>query len=202
MDLGGLLGDMARFAVLGGEFSFVVWCLVTGVLLMVGALFVAVARAVVDPIAVVVAVRPGRVLVWMGITVVVAPLLVGLLFATWVAAPLAIVFLFALLLAAGLGIIATALVVGDRALRALGAPHPELASVSVGILVFRLLRLVPLVGPPAWALVVWFSTAAVCAVAFELSLSWHRRRLPDAAQFEGEGPIEWHDQQHDRPSGH
>lgn len=191
--MGQLAHDMALFAV-GRlyEFSLLSWLGMTVLLALIGPVMAAVAQPVLDPVAVVVALRPGRAVAWMLLSTVLLPTVLLGLVLTWVGVPLAVIVLFGAAMLGGVGYLAVALIWGDRLVRAVGASAAPWASMLVGVVALRLLRLIPFVGAGIHSLVVWIGFGAAVAVSWDVARSWHRRRLPDNVQFANEDLIEWH----------
>jgi hypothetical protein len=77
--------------------------------------------------------------------------------------------------------------------------NPAVAA-PIGVFVLRLPRLLPYVGALLESLIDWFAFAAACAVLWDLSVSWYRRRMDDDEQFDNSQLIEW-DEQGPRPPG-
>lgn len=189
-----LLHDVLRLMLgIGIDFHPLVWALVTLLLLVVGPLVVTVSPKVIDPAAVLMATQPNRVAAWVGGSLVATFAAILFLAVTIVGAPAAVLIPIWVLLATLAGFFAFARLVGDRALRAMSvaAPAPW-AATTVGIVLFRIVRLVPVLGAPAFSIICWIGYAAVCALAWDRARSWHRRRMPDAEQFAGETLVEWY----------
>jgi hypothetical protein len=185
-----LFVDLAQVALGLTPFSWLVWAYVTILLLVVGPVFVQVAPRLVDPPARLLATDPLRVAVWMPLSLLAAFLATVLLFITIFGAMLAPIGAIALL---GAGYLGIARLLGERLLTPLGpaSAQPWLAALA-GIVVLRLVRLVPYVGAPAQALVGWVAFAAATCVAVRAGRQWWRRRLPDRVQFRGETLVEWY----------
>lgn len=177
---------------IGFEFSVAAWAGMSALLLVAAPIVVRVSAPLIEPIAVDMAVHPARVARWMLLGPVGAALVTVMLVATIVGAPLAIIFLFAAVLAGGAGYVALCLVAGHQLMRMSGHQLPDWQSVIVGVLIARLVRLLPLVGGPLHGIIVWAGFAAAAALSWDAALSWHRRRLPDRMQFPDEEIIEWH----------
>jgi hypothetical protein len=189
-----LLQDVLRLMLgIGVDFHPLVWALVTLLLLLVGPLLVTVSPRVIDPAAVLMATQPNRVAAWVGGSLAATFGVVLFLAITIVGAPAAFLVPVWVLLATLAGLFAFAQLAGDRALRAMSvAAPPPWAAAAVGLILFRLVRLVPLIGAPAFSIICWIGYAAVCALAWDRARSWHRRRMPDAQQFAGETLVEWY----------
>lgn len=172
-------------------FSFSVWAGVTAVLLLAGTMLAAAVPQVLDPIAVEVALRPRRVALWAPITLVVLPAATVALVLTIIGAPLAILLLFGALVGGALGYLGAGLILGDRVLTRAGYVAPPWLACIVGVLLLRLVRLVPVIGGALHLIVALFALAAAAVIARDLAWSWHLRRLPDDVQFRDEGIIEW-----------
>ena len=187
-----LLRELGEFALgLSGDLSLTVWLLITLVVVLTGTILSVVARPVIDPVAVIVALEPGAAAVWMFVSAAAVPLLTMLLVYSLVGIPLAVLGVLAVALGAGLGYLAVAIVLGDRLTRAVGRPLHPAAAMLVGIALLRLVRLVPFVGAPIHSLAAWFGFGAVSLLSWRLLVSFHRRRMPDNEQFAGEQLIEW-----------
>lgn len=198
--MGQLLRDMLAVAT-GAEwgFSWTVWAGISGLAIVGGLVCATVGQRMLDPVVVLVALRPGRVARWMALVAVASPGAFALLVFSFVGIPLAVLGFFGGLLATGLGYLAIAAVAGDRLARLAGSHPPPWVAMLIGIALLRLLRLVPLhVGAALHTAVIWAAYAAACAAALDLAWSWHRRRMPDHEQFAGEQLIEWHPPGHDQ----
>ena len=199
--MGALFSDVASIA-LGTEFTFswIAWAYFTVLVMVVGSVMAVVAGRVLDPMAALAGGRPLRVVKWMVPALIGSMLLVAVSFLTVIFAGIAVVLAFGLLVLGLFGYLALGLVVGDVAVRLLrggmpltdeGSPPPWLAAL-VGLLLIRLLRIVPFLGGFLHGMAVWFAFTAAFVVAWDVALSWHRRRLPDHIQFEGETLVEWY----------
>lgn len=190
--MGALIRDVLGFAL--GQlvpFSWVAWLLLTLLLAGIGAALVGAVPRLFEPIAVEVALRPGRIAWWLIISALGVPLLLAFLILTIVGAPFSVVIAFALLLGGVIGYLSVAYLAGDRISRALGRELPGWQAVVVGVLAFRIIRLIPIIGAPAHSMIAWVAFAATCAIGWDLVRSWWRRRLPDNVQFRDEDIIEW-----------
>lgn len=172
-------------------FHFGLWLLVTGGMLVTGIGLALLARNMIDPIAVEIALRPGRVLIWIPLGSILLPLVLAAFVVTVVGAAVSTIIIALLPALTIMGYIAVCFVMGDRLGRAFDMPLVAWAATAVGVIVIRAIRLIPYIGGPIHGMFVYFGFAAVCAVAFDISLSWYRRRMPDHEQFEGEQLIEW-----------
>ncbi|MCW2955552.1 MAG: hypothetical protein JWO69_421, partial [Thermoleophilia bacterium] len=191
--MGSLVQDVFRIA-LGYRvgFSLPFWAFVTGMLLMVGPLIVQVGPRFVDPPARFIAARPDRVGLWMPLSLVATLATVFFLFVTVLAAPLAIFVPIVAIFVGGIGYLATARLVGERLFAKVGVVVAPGVAALIGIILFRLVRLVPYVGAAAHTFIAWVGYAAMCAIIWAGAMSWYRRRMPDARQFEGETLVEWY----------
>lgn len=185
-----LFVDMGRVALGLTEFSFFLWAYVSAILLLVGPVFVQVSPQVIDPPARLLATDPVRVTIWMPISVIGLFLVTLFLLITIFGAMLMPILAILVGLA---GYLAVGRLLGEQLGRAAGLAEvaPWLAAF-VGILVLRLVRLVPYVGAPAHSLVAWVGFAAASCTTVAMAWSWYRRRLPDEQQFRGETLIEWY----------
>lgn len=181
---------LGRIALGLTPFSLLLWGYVTVLLLVVGPVFTQVAPKVVDPPARLMATDPVRVTLWMPLSFMV---LVGGTVALLITIFGALLMPLVAILVGIAGYLAFARLLGERVAGAAGmqAPAPWLASV-VGIVLLRLLRLVPVVGAAAHSLVAWVGFAAATCIVVGAAWSWHRRRMPDRVQFRGETLIEWY----------
>ena len=188
--IGELAADVGRIALGMTAFSFVAWAYVTVLLLIVGPVFVQVAPKVVDPPARLIATDPVRVVIWMPLSVLGVIALTGLLLITILGGLLMPIAAILLGLA---GYLAVARLLGELAGRWFGAREvaPWLAAL-IGIIVLRIVRLVPFIGAPAHSLIAWVGLAAATCAFVRAAWAWHRRRLPDAKQFRGETLVEWY----------
>lgn len=187
-----LAHQILTFALGWTGFSVTIWLMFTGLLLLGGAVLTAVAAPVIDPIAVELVVRPGRVQRWLPISLLGSILLFMLLIVTIVGSPLAVIFAFACGIGAFLGYIALSLVVGNRIATRFGWKLSPWQLTMVGIILIRLVRLIPYAGGVLSLVWLWIAYAAMCAVAWDHIWSWHKRRLPDDVQFKDESNlIEW-----------
>lgn len=190
-----LLKDVLNLMLgIGVPFRPLVWALVTLVLLLVGPLVVTVSPRVMDPPGVLLAARPERVAAWLGGSLLMVFGTIFFLAITIVGfAGIVLVPVFVALGVIG-GFFAFARVVGHTLLRRYASIDSPVAwmSVILGIVVLRLVRVVPFIGAAAFSLVLWIGFAAMCAVAWEQLRSWHRRRMPDKQQFRGETLVEWY----------
>lgn len=184
-----------------GGFHVEAWVAVTVALALVGIALATLGGTLGQPVAVIVARKPRRVVLWMVVVAIVVPLALLLLVVTIIGATLAVVALFALALVGVVGYLAAAMLVGDRLARAAGVLLTPWAAVLAGVLVFRLLRLVPFAGAPLHSAIVWFGLAAAGAALWDAALSWHQRRLPDEVQFDNSTLIEWDEYGPRRPDG-
>ncbi|MCW2950501.1 MAG: hypothetical protein JWN41_1514 [Thermoleophilia bacterium] len=192
-----LLRDVLHLMLgIGLTFRPMVWALVTLVLLLVAPLVVTVSPRVMDPPGVLLAKFPERVAAWLGGSLVLTFATMLFLFVTIVAAPAAFLVPVFVVVATLGGFFAFARIVGDVLVRrfASGTSPPPWAAVCVGIVVLRLVRVVPFAGAALFSVVLWIGYAAMCAVTWDAARSWHRRRMPDARQFHGETLIEWYPQ--------
>lgn len=197
--IGDPIRELLRFALTGGDFSISLWIGMTFLLLLVGATLAAVAPKVLDPIAVEVALRPGRILLWIPISLTVLPLTIVLLIYSWVGIPLGATLLITLPFVGGVGYLAMALIAGDRLARAYGRDLPPWGAIAVGIVVFRLVRALPFVGAALHSALWLFGLAAVMAVLWTIARAWHARRMPDREQFRDESLIEWYPPEEPEP---
>lgn len=206
--MGGLISDSAR-ALFGVHVHFyvVAWLFVTILLVCLGPMFVQVAPKLYGPPARLAANDPMRVALWSVGFVGLLILAVLVAAATVVAAVPLLVVLLAWAFGAGfVGYFAMSWLIGERILvraRGLDTAPPPWLSTLVGLGVVRGLRLVPLVGGMLHACVVLAGCGACAAVTWRLVLGWHRRRMPDVEQFQGETLVEWYpdgDPEDGRPS--
>lgn len=188
-----LLRDAAAFA-LQPVSSLAAWLVVTAVLCAIAAGLTTVGERLTTPISVELALHPVRVAAWMPLSLIAIPLTMAALALTIVGAGLAVIILLALPLLVTVGYCALAELIGADLLarRGRSAAPPQLAAVT-GVVLIRLLKLVPVVGPVAHSLVVWIALGAVCVVLRDVAASAYHRRLPDEVQFEGDGVVEWTD---------
>ncbi|MCW2924692.1 MAG: hypothetical protein JWM98_2096 [Thermoleophilia bacterium] len=185
-----LFGDMARIALGLTPFSFLFWAYVTVLLLVCGPVFAQVAPRVVDPPARLIATDPLRVIVWMPLSVLA---LVAVTVAVFITIIGALLMPIVGLLVGMAGYLALARLVGERVLAAWSAlTAPPWLAAAVGIVLLRLVRLVPFVGAFAHSLLAWIGFAAATACAVRGAWAWHRRRMPDVVQFRGETLVEWY----------
>jgi hypothetical protein len=181
---------------IGLHFNALVWALVTLVFVLVGPFIVTVSPKVMEPPAVLLAKHPNRVAIWLGGSLVATFATILFLFITIVGAPAASLVPVFVLLATLAGFFAFARLIGDSLLRratSMALPPPW-AAVLVGIILLRLVRVIPFIGAAAFSVVLWIGYAAMCAVTWDRLRSWHRRRMPDAKQFRGETLVEWYPQ--------
>lgn len=193
--MGRLFGDALQIALgVGVEFSFAFWLIVTVMLVIVGPLIVQVSPKVIDPPGRLIATRPERVALWLPLSLAMTAGLVVFLFVTIVGAPLALFIPLLGIFVSGAGYLALARIVGERvlAVQRTGRSVPPGVSALVGIVLFRLVRLIPFVGAFAHSMICWIGYAATCAVLWSVARSWHRRRMPDSSQFAGETLVEWY----------
>lgn len=188
---------LLKFALgVGVDFSFLAWVLVTGLLVVVGSVFAQVSPRIVDPPARMAATRPERVAAWMGLSIVLTFVVTGIFVVSIIGAvPAPVIVPLWILLATLAGYVALGRGLGERLLVSAGMPVASVApwmATAAGILVFRLVRVVPYVGAAAHSLICLFGYAAVSVVAWDAARSWHRRRMPDAEQFAGETLVEWY----------
>lgn len=185
-----LFVDMGRVALGLTPFSLLLWAYVSALLLLVGPVFVQVAPTVIDPPARLLATDPVRVTFWMPLSVIGLFTLTIFLLITIFGAMLMPI---GALLAGMAGYLAVARLAGERIGRACGiAEVPPWLAAGIGIVLLRLVRLVPFVGAAAHSLVVWVGFAAASCAAVAAAWAWHRRRMPDAHQFRGETLVEWY----------
>jgi hypothetical protein len=185
-----LFVDLARVALGLAPLSLAAWAYVTVLVLLVGPVMAQAAPRLVDPPARLLAADPLRVAVWLPLstlvlvmgTIALAITIIGAVLAPLAAIGLALV-----------GYLALAVLVGERLLQRAGvaSPAPWLAAL-VGLLLVRLVRLVPLVGGLAHSIALWIGFAAATCIALRMLRSHWRRRLPDADQFRGETLVEWY----------
>lgn len=188
-----LFHDVLRFAIGATPFSVGIWAGVTVLLLIVGAVMATVAPRLLDPAAVLAITDRRRVLLWMPLSAAIFALLIVFLIVTIIGAPLASIVVVALPIFGGIGYLGTALVLGDRVVvRWLQTSPPPWVAIVVGVSIFRIIRAIPVVGAPAHSLIAWYGLAVITALTWDVCLSWHRRRMPDAEQFAGETLIEWY----------
>ncbi|MCW2973122.1 MAG: hypothetical protein JWN72_1395 [Thermoleophilia bacterium] len=178
----------------GVPFRPLVWLLVTLVFLLVGPFVVTVSPRLMDPPGVLLAARPERVAAWLGGSLLMTFAAIFFLAITIVGAPAVFLVPVYVTLATIGGFFAFARVVGHGLLRRYASIDSPVAwqSVLVGIVVLRLTRVLPFVGAAAFSLVLWIGFAAMSAVAWDRLRSWHRRRMPDKRQFQGETLVEWY----------
>jgi hypothetical protein len=182
--------DFLRIALGLTDFSWLLWAYVTVLLLLVGPVFVQVAPQVVDPPARLLATDPVRVVAWMPISSIGGFLLTIVLVITIFGAMLMPI---AALLVGMAGYLALARLVGELSLARLGLlSAPPWLSGAAGIIVLRLVRLVPFVGAAGHSLLVWLGFAAASCTTVRMAVGWYRRRLPDERQFLGETLVEWY----------
>jgi hypothetical protein len=192
IDMGSLLRDVLSFAAgTGFEFSFVAWALLTLLLAGVGSVMILALPQLFEPMAIEVALRPGRVALWIPISLIAVPLVLLFFMASIVASPLSVVVAFLIAIGTVFGYMSVAYVTGDRITRAAGHELPPVAAFLVGLILIRLIRLIPVIGAFVHSIVVLVALAATCAVGWDLVRSWHKRRLPDDVQFQNERLIEW-----------
>lgn len=185
-----LFVDLAKVAIGATPFSLLAWAYVGVLLLIVGPVFVQVAPKVVDPPARLLATDPLRVVLWMPISTIGLVLVTILLIITIFGAML--MPILGLLIGMA-GYLAFARLVGEQLGRTVGLQEvPPWLAAAIGIIAFRLVRLVPLVGATAHSIIAWIGFAAASCAAVHQTLRWHRRRLPDAEQFRGELLVEWY----------
>ncbi len=185
-----LFVDLGRVALGLTPFSWLLWGYVTVLLLVTGPVFVQVAPKVVDPPARLLATDPVRVAVWLPLSLLTTVCVTLATFVTIIAPLLMPVFV---LLVGIAGYLALGRLVGAQAWRwvADDEPGPWLAAL-VGILLLRVVRLVPYAGAFAHSLLVWIGFAAATCAATRAAWAWHRRRMPDVVQFRGETLVEWY----------
>ncbi|MCB0879399.1 MAG: hypothetical protein KDC46_10545 [Thermoleophilia bacterium] len=185
-----LFVDLGRIALGLTAFSWLAWAYVTVLLLVVGPVFVQVAPKVVDPPARLLATDPLRVALWLPLSLAVLVFATIALMITIFGAVLAPIGAIMLGLA---GYLSVSRLLGERAMAPLlRADVPPWLASLVGILLLRLLRLVPIVGALTHSLVAWVGFAAATCIAVRMARQWWRRRLPDAVQFQGETLVEWY----------
>ncbi len=190
--MGALLRDVMSFAAgTATQFSLSIWLFMTLLLVGVGVVMILALPQLFEPIAVEIALRPGRVAAWIPISIIVVPFVLALLMATIVAAPLSVVAVFILAVWTVCGYLSLAYVVGDRMARAAGRDVQPFIALIIGLVAIRLLRVIPIVGAIAHSIVVLIALAATCAVGWDMLRSWHKRRLPDHVQFRDENLTEW-----------
>lgn len=190
--MGELLRDVMSFAVgTATQFSLSIWLFMTLLLIGVGVVMILALPQLFEPIAVEIALRPGRVVAWIPISLIGVPLVIALLMATIVAAPLSVVAVFVLAIWTVGGYMSLAYVMGDRIARASGRDVPPYVALIIGLVVIRMLRLLPIIGASLHSLIVLIALAATCAVGWDMLRSWHKRRLPDHVQFRDENLTEW-----------
>lgn len=194
--MGSLVSDVTRALLgLGTDLSLIAWGFVTVLLVAIGPMLVHVGPRVFGPPARLAAAEPTRVTGWsfaFVLSLTVSALLAMAL--AIVAAPVLLLLLTWALGAGFVGYFAMAWLLGDRIAAWSGAaqaPPPWLAAL-LGLVVIRLVRLVPFVGGLLHAVVILAGCGAVTAVTWRLALAWHRRRMPDAQQFAGEVLVEWY----------
>jgi hypothetical protein len=187
----GFVRDVARL-LLEPVTSYTFWLFVTLVLVASGVVLATIGERLLRPISVEVALRPGRVLLWMPLSIIAIPLAMTALILTIIGAGLAVILVLAIPVFVGVAYCAVGELVGVDVLRRSrdAAVHPAVA-VAVGVTLLRLTKLVPFFGPLIQLLILWFLLAAVCAVLKDAAWSAYRRRLPDDVQFEGDGVVEW-----------
>jgi len=185
-----LFVDIGRIALGLTPFSFLLWAYVSVVLLLVGPVFVQVAPKVIDPPARLIATDPVRVTIWMPLSLLGSFALTVALIITIFGAMLMPIIAILVGMA---GYLALARLVGEQVGRRAGvAEVPPWAAAAIGIVLLRLVRLVPIVGAAGHSLLVWVGFAAAACTTVRLAWSWHRRRMPDVVQFRGETLIEWY----------
>ncbi len=195
--MGSLISDAARalFGV-GVGFSFVAWLFVTILLVSLGPMFVQVAPRLYGPPARQAGADLPRTIAWSAGFIALLLLSALVAMATViVAAPILLVLLAWALGAGFVGYFAIAWLVGERILvriRDLEEAPPAWLSTLVGLAVIRAVRLVPFVGGIAHAIAILLGCGACAAVSWRLAVGWHRRRMPDAKQFDGEVLVEWY----------
>lgn len=194
--MGALIGDITK-ALIGtsSQFSIIVWFFVTTLIVFIGPFLVQVAPTIYTPVARSIAVQPEKVMAWSVsfIAVVCVALLIAMATAIF-AAPLLVILFMWILCAGFVGYFATAYLLGEKLLIKLelsNTPKPWMAT-AVGLLVVRLVRLIPFIGGPIHAIFVLAGFGAASAMSWKVFLSWHKRRMPDAKQFDGETLIEWY----------
>jgi hypothetical protein len=185
-----LFVDLGRIALGLTTFSWALWAYVSVLFLIVGPTFVQVAPKVIDPPATLLATDPVRVVIWMPISVIGSFMLTLFLLITIFGAMLMPILAILVGMA---GYLALSRLIGERIGNALGMAEvaPWLAS-ALGIVVLRLVRLVPILGAPAHSLLAWIGFAAASCATVTMARSWYRRRLPDEEQFRGEMLVEWY----------
>jgi hypothetical protein len=186
------LARQALTAGLGlGEFVFAFWLLATCSLLVLVPLAVVATGPLVDPVAVLVALSPSRAARMALLAIAASALAFFLLVASWFGTPLAIALAVVAVVVFLYGYAGVCVAIGDRALRSVGIDAPMWLASIVGVVVLRVLRLVPVVGGIAHAAVAFIGFGAASAALTDKAVSWHRRRLPDEEQFAGERITEW-----------
>ncbi len=190
--MGELLRDVVSFATgTATGFSFSVWLFITLLVGGVGSVVLIALPRMFEPIAIELALRPGRILAWLPISIIGVPLLLALLMATIVGAPFSVVAAFAIAIGTVIGYVSLAYVTGDRMARAAGRELPPYAAFILGLACLRIVRLIPFVGGTLHSILVWIAMAGACAVGWDMIYSWHKRRLPDDVQFRNEQLTEW-----------
>jgi len=192
--MGHLIGDVVRVALgIRVEFHMVAWIYVTVLALVLGPVFAQVGPRWIDPPATLLATKPQKVAMWMPLSLLLTFAVIFAFAISIVGAPAAFLVPIAGLMATFIGYIALARLLGARIVsRVAGSePAPYLAAL-VGIVVFRLVRLVPIVGAFAHSMLCWVSYAAVIAIFWSIAINWHRRRMPESKQFRGETLVEWY----------
>lgn len=201
--MGRILQKLGHFLLVGGEFSWLIWIGVTLSLIALAMVLTTIAHRLVDPIAVQLQIHRSRVAAWVPLSIIGWSLLGGMLLISLIGAPLVIVVILVAAGAGYVGIVALALVVGTRIMVAVrGVEPPPWQAAIVGMLVLRLVRVIPFVGAFAFGVITLIGMAAASALLWDKALSWHRRRLPDDVQFAGETLIEWDDVRELRHSDH
>lgn len=172
-------------------FSWIAWGLTSVLLLVTGPILVQAMPRFVDPVSRKVVLDPLKVVIWMPLSTGAAFLITIGLVITIFGAVLAPLFILGLLL---VGYLAVARIIGSKVLPAT-IQHTDfspLLTTMVGILILRVVRLVPVVGALTHSLLIWIGFAAACLTAVEAARRWWRRRLPDEQQFRGELLVEWY----------
>jgi hypothetical protein len=194
--MGSLIADTARALFGLGAFHLIAWVFVSILLLSMGPMFVQVAPKLYGPPAKLAANDPMRMVWWSAGFIALLLLTTLVAMATViVAAPVLLVLLVVAFATGFVGYFALAWLIGERILvrtRSLQVAPPAWLSTLVGLIVIRIVRLVPVVGGMIHALVIIAGCGACAAVSWRLALAWHRRRMPDAQQFAGETLVEWY----------
>lgn len=192
--MGSLIQDLARLVTgIGADFSWLAWAYISILILLIGPLIVQVSPRVMRPTARLAATQKTRVTAWIVVSLLVTFGAIMLLFATFVAAPAAVFVLLWLLGASFFGYLALSQLVGQLIITRLGGEKsPPWLSALIGLLTFRLIRLIPIVGGLLHTGLTLYGYGAICALSWYLALAWHKRRMPDSKQFDGELLVEWY----------